>query len=178
MMLTSGGQTQLSPPDLSFDHDLAKWINQVAPASALAIGQRAVDRLSRLLPAGAQLETLDHRDALARVTGLGVFDLAVVTDTVEHLEKTAAEQLLGNLRDLHAHHLLLLVPIGEAGQGQQSSWAPGDLLALGMSRVGCYNSATARYYLYHFALETYKQAPDWLNSKYWAHPERYDIYEE
>jgi hypothetical protein len=29
------------------------------------------------------------------------------------------------------------------------------------------------YLLYLFDLHTYKPAPDWLNSKYWAHPERW-----
>lgn len=28
--------------------------------------------------------------------------------------------------------------------------------------------------LYQFNLATYKPAPDWLNARYWAHPERWD----
>lgn len=46
-----------------------------------------------------------------------------------------------------------------------------DFLSLGMQRLveadECGNA------LYLFDLHTYKHAPDWLNSKYWAHPERW-----
>lgn len=169
---------QLPGLDTQLQQDLTAWVQQLAPATLLAIGHRASELLRGLLPDVAQLEAIDSRDAFAATRGLGAFELVLVTDTVEHMDKPAAEQLLGNLRDLHAHHLFLLVPIGPVETGQCSIWVPGDLLALGMSRVGQYSSGAGRYQLYHFALETYKQVPDWLNSKYWAHPERFDIYED
>lgn len=28
--------------------------------------------------------------------------------------------------------------------------------------------------IYHYDIATYKLVPDWLNSKYWAHPERWE----
>lgn len=31
--------------------------------------------------------------------------------------------------------------------------------------------------LYAYSLSDYKRAPDWLNAKFWAHPERYDLLE-
>jgi hypothetical protein len=176
-MMPASGE-QLPDLDQQLRQDLAAWVQQIAPANVLAIGRRAGELLRGDLPDGAQLEAIDSRDAFAAAKELGAFELVLVTDTVEHMDKPAAEQLLGSLRDLHAHHLFLLVPIGEVETGQQSVWAPGDLLALGMTRVGQYSCGTGQYQLYHFALETYKQVPDWLNSKYWAHPERFDIYEE
>jgi hypothetical protein len=45
-----------------------------------------------------------------------------------------------------------------------------DFLAFGMQRLA---EADDGYLLYLFDLHTYKPAPDWLNSKYWAHPERW-----
>jgi hypothetical protein len=45
-----------------------------------------------------------------------------------------------------------------------------DFLAFGMQRLA---EADDGHLLYLFDLHTYKPAPDWLNSKYWAHPERW-----
>lgn len=33
------------------------------------------------------------------------------------------------------------------------------------------------YQLYEYRLKNYKQAPDWLNSRFWAHPERFKLLE-
>ena len=35
-------------------------------------------------------------------------------------------------------------------------------------------SDTTEYQLYEYRLKNYKQAPDWLNSRFWAHPERFN----
>lgn len=43
-----------------------------------------------------------------------------------------------------------------------------DFLAFGMQRLA---EADDGQLLYLFDLHTYKPAPDWLNAKYWAHPE-------
>ncbi len=43
-----------------------------------------------------------------------------------------------------------------------------DFLAFGMQRLA---EAEDGHLLYLFDLHTYKPAPDWLNAKYWAHPE-------
>lgn len=176
-MMPASGE-QLPNLDTQLRQDLADWVQQIAPATVLAIGRRASELLRGVLPDGAQMEAIDSGDACAAAKRLGAFELVLVMDTVEHMDKPAAEQLLGSLRDLHAHHLFLLVPIGQVATDQRSIWMPGDLLALGMTRVGQYRCGAGQYQLYHFALETYKQVPDWLNSKYWAHPERFDIYED
>lgn len=169
---------QLPDLDTQLQQDLTEWVQQIAPTTVLAIGRRAGELLRRVLPDGAHLDAIESGDAFTATRSLGAFELVLVTDTVEHMDKPVAEQLLGSLRDLHAHHLFLLVPIGQAEADQRSLWMPGDLLALGMTRVGQYSCGAAQFQLYHFALETYKQVPDWLNSKYWAHPERFDIYED
>jgi hypothetical protein len=44
-----------------------------------------------------------------------------------------------------------------------------DYLALGMQRLSEADEQARSLYL--FDLHTYKPAPDWLNAKYWAHPE-------
>lgn len=43
-----------------------------------------------------------------------------------------------------------------------------DFLAFGMQRLA---EGEDGHLLYLFDIHTYKPAPDWLNAKYWAHPE-------
>lgn len=55
--------------------------------------------------------------------------------------------------------------------GDNSSLNFNDFLSLGMQRLveadACGNA------LYLFDLHTYKPAPDWLNSRFWANPDRW-----
>jgi hypothetical protein len=55
------------------------------------------------------------------------------------------------------------------------SFAGADIkafLALGFERL--YESADGATHLYSHDIATYKTVPDWLNAKYWAHPERWE----
>lgn len=45
-------------------------------------------------------------------------------------------------------------------------------LGLGFERL--YASADGASHLYSHDIATYKAVPDWLNAKYWAHPERWE----
>ncbi|MEE9333601.1 MAG: DUF6231 family protein [Granulosicoccaceae bacterium] len=51
---------------------------------------------------------------------------------------------------------------------RQVCFAMGFRLALRSASDG------SEYQLYEYRLKNYKQAPDWLNSRFWAHPERYN----
>jgi Family of unknown function (DUF6231) len=55
--------------------------------------------------------------------------------------------------------------------------SPGDpdfnaFLGLGFERI--FQSAGNQISLYSHDIATYKRVPDWLNPKYWAHPERWE----
>jgi hypothetical protein len=47
-----------------------------------------------------------------------------------------------------------------------------EFLALGFERV--YTSPDGLINLYSHDIASYKSVPDWLNPKYWAHPERWE----
>lgn len=144
------------------------------PQTVLALGARA-RAVVGALPGQYDLTALERGPWLSQVDRLGAFDLAFVAGVVEHLPKPEAITLLGRLRDLHTHRLLLLLPLG-AQTGQASVWEQNDLIALGMEQVGTCIEADAPLHLYKFDLHTYKRTPDWFNSKYWAHPELWDKY--
>lgn len=68
------------------------------------------------------------------------------------------------LRDLLARRVLILA-------GQQHTPL---LRALGFSQIE--QLADAQLVIWQFNILSYKQVPDWLNSKYWANPENWGKY--
>lgn len=125
------------------------------------LGQR---QPARLLAEGVAARTL-ARDYLsgrgegALVAASKMADLALAFIEAE-LEREAAIALLGRLKQ-RAPALLVA-----ARENQPLAF--NDFLAFGMQRLA---EADDGHLLYLFDLHTYKPAPDWLNSKYWAHPE-------
>ena len=68
---------------------------------------------------------------------------------------------LTKLRDLLARQVLVLASL---------EYSP-LLHSLGFSQVETFGSHTI---IWQFNILSYKQVPDWLNSKYWANPENWD----
>ncbi len=52
-----------------------------------------------------------------------------------------------------------------------------DCFALGFRHAQHSVHDGMEYQLYEYRLKNYKQAPDWLNSRFWAHPERFKLLE-
>ncbi len=68
---------------------------------------------------------------------------------------------LTKLRDLLARQVLVLASL---------EYSP-LLHSLGFSQIETFGSHTI---IWQFNILSYKQVPDWLNSKYWANPENWD----
>ena len=151
--------------------DVAKRVEVYRPASLLLIGVGGADLFSAYCKGHPEcrVETLAPERVLEGLNRLGRYDLAFVSETLEHLPSDAAGVLLGSVRDLHAKALLVLVSLGHAGYGTR--WRDADLLGYGLERIGEYLVQGQRLALYRFDLYDYKTPPDWLNSQYWAHPE-------
>lgn len=92
------------------------------------------------------------------------YELAVVAETLEALPAAAARELLAALRDRLAAHVVLWLDTGRAAMDES------DLRALGY-RIHARDGAQL---LCGFDLQDYKDRPDWLNPRQWAHPERWD----
>ncbi len=118
---------------------------------------------ARLLAEGMDAQTLAedylslHEGMLADAGEMA--DLALAFIETE-LEREAALALLGRLKQ-RAPALLVAAR-------ENRPLVFNDFLAFGMQRLA---EAEDGHLLYLFDLRTYKPAPDWLNSKYWAHPE-------
>ena len=98
------------------------------------------------------------------------FDAALLGEVVERVAEDAAGVVLSRIRDVHCARFLLVVPDEGPGAGPRSRRA---LLALGLEAVGSAAAEDGVVHLYGYDTASYKRTPDWLNSRYWAHPERW-----
>lgn len=148
--------------------EILAWLRQANPATLLLICppdsglKTAIDRVGHPPQRLHLSPEADHRAQI----GDRRFDFAVLADTLERLTARAGGQLLGRLRDLYAPRFLALVRQGGA-------WRNTELIAFGLRRCAHFDAGGLRYGLYRFNIHDYKDVPDWLNARYWAHPERW-----
>ena len=91
--------------------------------------------------------------------------LALGIDALNGLRSEQARHLISQTRLYVASRILLVVPsdcvLDEAA-----------FLALGFTLLAA--DAAAGLRIHYYDLDTYKTVPDWLNARYWAHPERWE----
>jgi len=104
---------------------------------------------------------------ITQLYDLPQFDLAIISDLIDATDKTTVIQWLSRLRHCHTPHLLLMVPVP-----YPADWQLCDFLSLGMEKM----AEDTHMQLFSYQIEYYRSKHDWLNSKYWAHPENYDKY--
>ncbi|MBF7141384.1 MULTISPECIES: DUF6231 family protein [Pseudomonas] len=98
------------------------------------------------------------------------FDLAVVVDCLEHLTLRQGQELLGGIRNLNASRLAVLADLGA------SPWAETDFYALALQKTATFQRDAQTLGLFTYDVREYKQAPDWLNARFWANPQHFDKY--
>ncbi len=99
------------------------------------------------------------------------YDLAIVADQLERLDKRTGIELLAGLRNLSVSRMAVLVELPHA-----PGWQDTDFFALAMQRQGRYDRDDRHLSLFTYDLAAYKSVPDWLNSKYWANPQLFGKY--
>lgn len=156
--------------DAQYKADLEQVLRQLQPQSVLCLGAPCTEAVHNYVAAAPDRLS---RHYTVPPGDLGHFDLVIVEGLLERLDKSQGEQLLARLRDLHGGRFLLTVRIGPRPQ-QASPWDGNELLALGLILVNRYSDTDGERQLYRFDLADYKTTPDWLNARYWAHPERWD----
>ncbi len=111
-----------------------------------------------------RLLALDTADPNARLPLDSVPDLAIITDTLEHLPYEEGALLLGQLRNYGTHQIAVLVP-------QTTDWGFTDFIALGFQRHADIESENGALTLYTYNLDTYNHKRAWNNPDNWANPE-------
>ncbi|MDQ1315180.1 MAG: hypothetical protein QG662_1289 [Pseudomonadota bacterium] len=90
--------------------------------------------------------------------------LALGIDILNGLNARQAGHLISRIRTYVAPRLLLAAQPG-CTLDEAAFRALGFALTL--------TDTTENVRVYHYDLDTYKTVPDWLNSRHWAHPERW-----
>ena len=122
----------------------------------------------------ADCRRISGANLLARNCTVNAGQLALVVGTLEFMDKCQADNVIARFSSLYSMALYAAVPIGCSWQGQISYWNYQELIAYGLQLVRQYSVESKPLYLYHYGVYDYKLIPDWLKSKYWARPYRWN----
>lgn len=134
---------------------LAQALRSVPGEQICALDTGALHIVSDLLEVQGQLCTA--------VSGVPT-QLALVKDALNDLDAAHARTLLARVRNFVSPRIIVIAD-AHCALGRL------DFLALGYETLGVDEAEPIT--LYQFDIATYKQVPDWLNARYWAHPERW-----
>lgn len=161
--------------------DIETLLNECQPGSVLVVGGAADDTVDTYQ---AQKRQLGVECRVERITGDARlesleqrYDMGIVTDTIEHMDKRDAILLLSRLRDLYTARFCVAVRMGDDWPDATSTWTRNELLGIGMMLVNSYRDVDGRdVHLYKYDIATYKPTPGWLNPDDWANPELWNKY--
>lgn len=142
---------------MNFCDTLSEALRGVAPEEICALDEGAQQTVQGLLAQG-QLPLCDTS------TSGSLAKLALVEHALHPLNAAQARALLTRVRDYVAPRILVIADA-------HCALTKLDFLALGYEILA--SDRVEHMTLYHFDLATYKQVPDWLNARFWAHPERW-----
>jgi hypothetical protein len=155
----------------AFDSDsprqtLARIIDTAQPKTLLSCGALAdeVAQLWQQHQPEAQLQALDTSDPNAALPLDRVQDLALISNTLEHLPHDEGALLLGQLRNYGTHQIAVLV-------GETPDWAFTDFIGLGFRRHAELSGPEGHFTLYTYNLDSYNHKRAWNNPDHWANPE-------
>lgn len=161
--------------------DIETLLNECQPRSVLVIGggaDQAVDSYreqKRLLGRECRIERVDRSTALESLEQR--YDMGIVTETIEYMDKRDGVLLLSRLRDLFTARFCASVRVGDNWPDVASAWTRNELLGIGMMLVNSYDvEGKRRLHLYKYDIATYKPTPGWLNPDDWANPELWNKY--
>lgn len=155
---------------------LLSILEHYQPARLLCVSQSRVPAVEAFCAAhpATELACTDQVPLPSEVANQR-YDLAIIADQLEHLDKRLGIELLAGLRNLSASRLAVLVDLA-----QTVEWQGNDFFSLALQRHASFvqdeSDEKRTLALYTYDLADYKQVPDWLNNKYWANPEMFDKY--
>lgn len=147
----------------AYEETVASILLQYRPKKILVVGDIKPQALSLYEKGCPELE-LAHASLYEDVYPHA--ELVVMSGVLESLPREQARQKLALMRDVVARRIILRVDTT-----QTDGWSLADFLGLAMRRL----FAEDNIELFAYAIDDYKKTPDWLNSRFWAHPERFKL---
>ena len=102
------------------------------------------------------------------------FDLAVILFEVKNIKNDSYLHLISKLRDTDCSRVYLACSVPPKVADKQYDAC---VRALGFKLLHVYNLQSAdkvNICLYYYDIYDYKEVPDWLNDRFWAHPNMWD----
>lgn len=150
---------------------LAALLERYAPQRLLLIGASEFPALEAFQVAHPEtVVALAAPGPLSADLASQRFDLALVVDCLEHLNKPDGLRLLAGIRNLNASRIAVLTDPAASG------WSDTDFYSLALQASERFKRDEQVLKLYTYDLREYKQVPDWLNAKFWANPENFGKY--
>ncbi len=143
---------------MNWQEQLALALGRNTTQTLLALDDTAFDIAQSLLPSGSVQRLAPNAVPPA------ARDVALIIDALNTLDAAAARAHIAHVRNFIAPRILV-------ASDSRCALSSLDFLALGFDLL-IEDKANATS-LYRYDIETYKQVPDWLNARYWAHPERW-----
>lgn len=156
-------------------HHLAAILEGHRPASLLTLSLNPIPLVQQwCTEQGVPLTTLETLDPFAELARLGRFDLVIVADQLEYMDRHLGAELLGLLRNLHTDSLAVLYQPQLAPLALR--WHRNDFLGMGLRRDAEFSEDGRSMTLYTYELDTYNFRRSWNNPQYWANPENWGRY--
>lgn len=138
----------------------------IAPSPVPAVQAYAQDHSECRVSRGSRFDIESMIDA-------PMHDLAVIAETLEHLDHDQGIELIGMIRNRYASRIYLVV---NETADNPSRWRDADFFSLGMRRAGTFSRDRQTVRTYTYDLESYNRTRDWNNPKNWANPENFGKY--
>lgn len=103
------------------------------------------------------------------------FDVAVVINLFEQIDKTKGRQVLSRLRDVLSAQYCVCLPLN-TNNDDQDAWKLTELFGFALRKVADYSVNETQYALFKYNIQDYKNVPDWLNADNWANPNMWGKY--
>jgi len=161
------------------DLQLAQRLLDSEPKMVVLIGQpmfRLTDVLSNpahssTIPHVTNNVSIDDYIRACRATDRQISDCVLCMDLSS--EHDNPQKLLGLA--CRTSPRLVLIEHSQSQAGDKLL-ADAQFFAFGFCRIGSTTQVSGlQRHWYAYSLSDYKQAPEWLNARFWAHPERFDL---
>lgn len=166
------------PKDVFFD--IETLINVAQPQRILVLG----DCDPAFLDAYTEQKSLLNQDCtVSYISSANIkslwnentrFDVAVVANLFEHIDKQIGMQVLSRLRDVLSPQYCICLPLSKPGES--NGWQLTDLFSFALSKVASYQGNETELGLFKYNINDYKKTPDWLNADNWANPQLWGKY--
>lgn len=156
---------------------LTRQLEMWQPRTLLGVGDEASGLLRDFSEAKADcvleiVETQSVEERLLSLQSEQRYDFALVAGYLEQVESAQGSAVIARLRDVLVRRLCVIVRTGKETE-RETSWSDAELSAFGLTLLSRFDDGGKTARLFGFDIASYKQTPDWLSSRHWAHPERW-----